>query len=115
MRICRLNWSSLRWEFLTQARDEDCTWRNLGAIPQFQKIKAKAAELIQQSQHVDADGYLSFSESEAEDGPMICDFDYAPYIDSSEEDEEAICDLNVPDTEAQNLHVILKVITVCPE
>lgn len=96
--------------FTSKARDKDYTWRNLGAIPQFQKVKAKAAELIQQSRHVDADGYLSFSESEPEDSPIIRDFDYEPYIDSSEDDEDAICDLNVPDTEAQNLHVILKVI-----
>ena len=96
--------------YTSKARDKDYTWRNLGAIPQFQKIKAKAAELIQQSRHVDADGYLSFGESEPEDSPIIRDFDYEPYIDSSEEDEDAICDVNVPDTEAQNLHVILKVI-----
>ena len=96
--------------FTSKARDKDYTWRNLGAIPQFQKVKAKAAELIQESQHVDADGYVSFSESEPEDGHMTRDFDYERYIDSSESDEEAICDLNIPDTEAQNLHVILKVI-----
>jgi hypothetical protein len=32
--------------FNSKARDKEYTWRNLGAVPQFQTVKAKAVEKL---------------------------------------------------------------------
>lgn len=99
--------------FNSKARDKDCAWRNLGAVPQYQHVKAKAVEMIEQSGHRDASGYLSLSESENEDTlnnrNFTGEFDVEQYINSSD-DEEEMCNVAIPEEEAQNLHVILKVI-----
>ena len=85
----------------------------MGAVPQYQKVKAKAAELIEKSGHVDAGGYVSVSESEDEDTQKVRnftgEFDFLEYIDSDGEEEE-MCNIEVPETESQDLHVILQVI-----
>jgi hypothetical protein len=44
--------------FNSKARDKEYTWRNLGAVPQFQKVKAKAAENLEKSGHIDANAWL---------------------------------------------------------
>ena len=99
--------------FNSKARDKDCAWRNLGAVPQYQHIKAKAAEMIEKSGHLDAEGYLSVSESENEDTLDVRnftgEFDVEQYINSSD-DEEEMCNVAVPENQAQDLHVILKAI-----
>lgn len=93
--------------FNAKARDKGYTWRNLGAVPQFQKIKAKAVELLEKSSHVDATGYLS--ESDSEDEAFTKEFECGEYIDSEDEEDE-MCNIQVPETEPQDLHVILQVI-----
>jgi hypothetical protein len=99
--------------FNSKARDKDYTWRNLGAVPQFHKVKAKAVENLEKSGHVDANGYISLSESEGDDTPDVRNFmresDVGPYIDSKD-NEEDMCDVLVPITDRQDLHVILQVI-----
>lgn len=99
--------------FTSKAREKEYTWRNLGAVPQFMRVRAKAAELLQKSGHLNANEYLSMSESEGEDTPNIrkftTEFDVGPYINSSD-DEEDMCDVPFPETEAQDLHVVLQVI-----
>lgn len=98
--------------FNSKARDKDYVWRNLGAVPQFQKVRAKAAQQIQKSGHVDALEYLSVSDSDV-DNPNLRkfthDFDYERYINSSDNEEE-MCNVPIPETDAQDLHVILQVI-----
>ncbi len=96
----------------SKGRDKDHLWRNLGAVPQFQAVKAKAVDLLQKSGHVDAHGYVSQSESDTNTPNVRTfthEFDFSRYINSSD-DEESMCDIQVPDTEAQDLHVILQVI-----
>ena len=99
--------------FTSKAREKEYTWRNLGAVPQFMKVRAKAAELLEKSGHLNASEYLSMSESEGEDTPNVrkftTEFDVGPYINSSD-DEEDMCDVPFPDTDAQDLHVVLQVI-----
>ena len=77
------------------------------------RVRAKAAKLLQKSGHLNANEYLSMSESEGEDTPNIrkftTEFDVGPYINSSD-DEEDMCDVPFPETEAQDLHVVLQVI-----
>ncbi len=99
--------------FNSRARAKDYTWRNLGAVPQFHKVKAKAAELLEKSDHLDARGYLSYSDSgDDSDGPVRKvheEFDFGAYIDS-DGSESDICNVEVPDSELQDLHSMLQVI-----
>ena len=99
--------------FNSKARDKDCAWRNLGAVPQYQHVKAKAVEMIEKSGHRDAEGYLSLSESEDDNTlnnrNFTGEFDVEQYINSSD-DEDEMCNVALPEEEAQDLHVILKVI-----
>ena len=53
--------------FNSKARDKQWAWCNLGAVAQYQPVRAKAVEMIEKLGHLDADWYLSVSESEAED------------------------------------------------
>lgn len=99
--------------FNSKARDKEYTWRNLGAVPQFQKVKAKAVENLEKSGHVDANGYLSLSESDDDTPDMrkfTREYEVGPYIDSEDEDLEDMCDVPIPATDPQDLHVILQVI-----
>lgn len=98
--------------FNSKARDKDYLWRNLGAVPQHQQMRAKAAQRIQKSGHIDALEYLSVSDSDVENPNLrkfTHDFEFERYINSSD-DEEDICDVPVPETDAQDFHVILQVI-----
>lgn len=99
--------------FTSKAREKEYTWRNLGAVPQFMKVRAKAAELLRKSSHLNANEYLSMSESDGEDTPNVRkftkEFDVGPYINSSD-DEEEMCDVPFPETDAQDLHVVLQAI-----
>ena len=101
--------------FNSKARDKEYTWRNLGAVPQFQRVRAKAVELLQKSGHRDANDYVSMSESDGEDTPNVRkfteEFDLLPYMNSSDEEHgEDPCDIPFPDTDAQDFHVVLRVI-----
>ena len=99
--------------FNSKARDKDYTWRNLGAVPQFQKVKAKAVKNLEKSGHIDADGYLSLSESDDDTPDMrkfTREYDVERYIDSEDEDLDDMCDVPVPSTDPQDLHVILQAI-----
>jgi hypothetical protein len=73
--------------FNSKARDKDYTWRILGAVPQYQKVKAKATEMIATSGHLDAEGYLTPSDWE-DDDQILCkfrqDYDVEDYINSSD-------------------------------
>lgn len=106
--------------FNSTARDKAYTWRNLGAIPQYHKVRAKAEETLQQSTHMEAHSYLDLSDQEDDEtqsrrstrpifrkftGEFECD----QYIDSDDEEVD-MCNVELPDTEAQDFHVILQVI-----
>jgi hypothetical protein len=97
--------------FNSKARDKEYTWRNLGAVRQFQKVKAKAVENLEKLGHIDADGYLSLSESDDDTTNVrkfLREYDVRPYIDSEDEDFEDMCNVPVPTTNPQDLHVILQ-------
>lgn len=98
--------------FNIAARDKAYCWRNLGAVPSYEKAKHKAAEFIERSTHLDAPSYLTDSESDdnqPDSVPVFPDFDVYDYIDSSG-DEDGVFQVHVPDTNAQDLHQILHVI-----
>ena len=98
--------------FTSEARDKDYTWRSLGAVPQNLRVREQAKDLIAKSGHSDAIVYLEVPEAVDEE-PVerihTREFDVEPYINSSD-DEDSICDVPLPDTHAQDFHVILKVI-----
>ncbi len=98
--------------FTSKAREKECTWRVLGAVPQFQAVKSDAARAIQSSGHVEADGYVTETDSEQEGTDVrrfLHEFEFGDYINSSDEEDE-MCDINLPDHKDQDLHVILHVI-----
>ncbi len=84
----------------------------MGAVSQYLKVRAKAVEMIENSHHVDADTYVSDSDSD-DDSPnrrkFTRDFDVHDYIDSSDDDDDVL-DVQVPDDNAQDLHKLLQVI-----
>lgn len=98
--------------FNSKAREKDYTWRVLGAIPQFQSVKADAAAAIESSGHIEAEAYVTESDSDR-DTPNVRrfrhEFEVEDYINSSDEEED-MCDIALPDTPAQDLHVLLQVI-----
>ena len=98
--------------FNSKAREKDYTWRVLGAVPQYQAVKADAAAAIESSSHIEAGGYVTESDSD-EDTPNVRrfthEFEVGDYINSSDEEEE-MCNIALPDTVAQDLHVIMQVI-----
>jgi len=99
--------------FNSKAREKSYTWRVLGAIPQYQSVKADAAAAIESSGHIEAGGYVTESDSDGEDTPnvrrFLHEFEVGDYINSSDEEED-MCDIALPDTTAQDLHVLLQVI-----
>lgn len=99
--------------FNSKARSKDYTWRNLGAVPQFLKVKAKAAESLEKSEHLDARGYLSACESDSDsDGSVRKSnemYDRQRYVRANGHGEEPT-DIATPCTHLQDLHNILQVI-----
>lgn len=115
--------------FKSQSRDKGSFWRNLGAIPSYQRAKKRSLQSIARSANKDAKSYLTDSEPE-DDAPdegesaqqstnISPDFDYLPYIDYDnydgyDDDFNAVMDdvLNpeIPNTNAQDFHCILHTI-----
>ena len=107
--------------FNRKARNKGSHWRNLGAVPTYETAKTGARESIQQSTHGDAKNYLTDSDSEDDDwvnsGKFVPKMETVDYIDTEQEgfdslDEalDAMLDPQMPDTKAQDLHVILHTI-----
>jgi len=99
--------------FTSKAREKEYTWRVLGAVPQFQSVKADAAAAIERSGHTEADGYVTDSDSDEDTSKVrrfLHEFEVGDYINSDDEPDE-MCDIPVPDTPGQDLHSILHVIT----
>ena len=98
--------------FKYKARDKGSHWRNLGAVPTYQKEKSKAREMISKSGHKDALMYLSDSDDEAtvDTARFMPDFDVFDYINTEEDTLDAMLDPQIPETNAQDLHTILHTI-----
>ena len=86
--------------FKAKSRDKGALWRNLGAVPVYEKAKKRSRQLLQNSGNLDAKDCLTDSDSdytaldtddETEDGAIAGsrlgsakfapDFDYFPYMD----------------------------------
>ena len=50
--------------FNSKAREKYCSWRVLGAIPQFQSVKTDAAAATEPSGHIEAEGHVTESDSD---------------------------------------------------
>ena len=99
--------------FNSKAREKDYTWRVLGAVPQFQSVKADAASATEQSGHIEASGYVTESDSDNDTSDVrrfLHEFEVGDYI-NSDDDPDTMCDIPIPETGAQDLHVIMHVIT----
>ena len=106
--------------FNRKARNKGSHWRNLGAVPTYDNAKSAARETIQQSTHNDAQNYLTDSDSDDDSensGPFLPEFEVYDYINGEEVDTEdfeealdALCDPQIPQTKAQDLHTILHTI-----
>ena len=102
--------------FNSKAREKDHTWRVLGAVPQFQSVKADAASAIEQSGHIEASGYVTESDSDNDTSDVrrfLHEFEVGDYI-NSDDDPDTMCDIPIPETGAQDLRVTMHVITHGP-
>lgn len=103
--------------FNSKAREKGYTWRNVGAIPEYEDLISKSEQILRESTHEEAKSYLSDPESVDEEGEnesrFVPDFSVEQYIDSSGEEDE-IFDVQVPTGEdnqqMQDFHKILHVI-----
>ena len=126
--------------FKSKSRDKGAFWRNLGAVPRYEKAKKRSRLLMQRSANKDAKDCLTDSDSdytaldtedEGEDDEgrgntesrqqstkFAPDFDYFPYIDydtTPDEDQDLLDFMEgvipeIPSTNAQDFHCILHTI-----
>ena len=98
--------------FKYKARDKGSHWRNLGAVPTYQKAKSQAREMISKSTHLDALMYLSDSDDDetVDSARFMPDFDVFDYINTDAETLDDMLDPEIPETNAQDLHTILHTI-----
>ena len=124
--------------FKAKSRDKGAFWRNLGAVPRYEKAKKKSRQLLEASGNSDARDCLTDSDSdytaldtddEYESGSRHAefapDFDYFPYMDCDTYPEynQDNPELNedwaefmeglvpeLPNTNAQDFHCILHTI-----
>ena len=81
--------------FNNKARNKECCWRNMGAVPKYVEAKSAAKESIRQSTHTAATDYLTDSDADEDDdslGSAFCvtQMDcgaYLPFSDDESSDD----------------------------
>ena len=120
--------------FKAKSRDKGAFWRNLGAVPRYERAKKKSRQILEGSANLDARDCLTDSDSDYtaldtddESGDVgsrqpstkiAPDFDYFPYMDYDRtpyEDEDLTEFMErivpeMPKTNAQDFHCILHTI-----
>ena len=77
--------------FNNKARNKECCWRNMGAVPKYVPAKSAAKESIRHSTHTEATHYVTDSDADSDDEPLgsafrVPEMDCRDYVDSSDEE-----------------------------
>ena len=99
--------------FNKHARERDCCWRNMGAVPKYVASKQGAKTLIEESTHNEATEYLTDSDVEDDEDDADAKSQDSGVTEPDSEDEREETHAIDPKLEvhrAQNLHHILSII-----
>ena len=77
--------------FNNKARNKECCWRNMGAVPKYVEAKSAAKESIRQSTHTAATDYLTDSDADDDDDTLssafcVTEMDCGAYLPSSDDE-----------------------------